>query len=273
MPVNAFRYRVRVADRGEHAAHVRADGHQRADKHRMLFHVRHRQHRDCERHEGDQRHIIGDEHAGEERQCDQREHQATRGFDVMQQARADDAEHADALEAAHHKHQADQLRDGAGVDVAGVFLVWRHDEARYECEYGSDYENGLVLQDLDDQSPHAFPRQSRLQPPCTPCKTQAIFMQTPRPLYPKMRLARTLGVLLFRPFQRFSSTIAYCRMLLQTGETENKARKSSQINPACAKILSKNHLPFAFDSPYGRVTQRCCRKHATAGPCAAFPVW
>lgn len=26
-------------------------------------------------------------------------------------------------------------------------------------------------------------------------------------------------------------------MLLQTGETENKARKSSQINPACAKIL------------------------------------
>ena len=33
MPVNAFKIQVvRVADRGEHAAHVRADGHQRADK-------------------------------------------------------------------------------------------------------------------------------------------------------------------------------------------------------------------------------------------------
>ena len=26
-------------------------------------------------------------------------------------------------------------------------------------------------------------------------------------------------------------------MLLQTGKSENKTRKSSQINPACAKIL------------------------------------
>ena len=101
---------MRIADRSEHTAHVRADRHQRADQHRMLLHVSHGEHRDREWNERDQRHIIGNQHAGKIGERNQRDHQS-------------------ALETAHHQHQADQLRNGARMNISAVLLVGRHDKA------------------------------------------------------------------------------------------------------------------------------------------------
>ena len=95
----------------------------------MLLHVSHGEHRDREWNERDQRHIIGDQHAGKIGERNQRDHQSASGAHMMQQPRTDDAEHTDALETAHHQHQADQLRNGAGMNISAVLLVRRHDKA------------------------------------------------------------------------------------------------------------------------------------------------
>ena len=150
---------VRVADRREHTAHVGADGHQRADEHSLILHVRHDEHGDRERDERDERHVVGDEHRGEVRHGDQRDHQSARGVDVMQQPRADDAEHADALEAADDEHQAAQLADRAHVHVVLVAGVGRDDEAGDQREYGGDYQDRFAFKQLDQPSSHGFLRE------------------------------------------------------------------------------------------------------------------
>ena len=177
---------MRIADRGEHAADVRTDRHQRADEHRMLLHMSHGEHGQREWDERDQCHVVGDQHTGEIGERNQRDHQTACGADMMQQTRADDTEHTDALETAHHQHQADELRDGAGMNIAGILLIRRNDEARDHGEYGSHYENGLVLQDLDHQTSHPFLQESS---PATSSATVSYVHQMPYPLYPKLRLS------------------------------------------------------------------------------------
>ena len=79
--------------------------------------------------------------------------------DLLQQSRTDDAEHADTLESAHHNHQADELADGAGVNVAFVIGVRRHNETRNQGEYCGDDENRLIFGYIDQPASHPFLRE------------------------------------------------------------------------------------------------------------------
>ena len=150
---------VRVADRGEHTAHVRANGHQRDHEDGLILLPSHDEHGHRERHKRDQRNVIGDEHRGKERQSDKRNDQSAHGADLLQQSRTDDAEHADTLESAHHNHQADELADGAGVNVAFVIGVRRHNETRNQGEYCGDDENRLIFGYIDQPASHPFLRE------------------------------------------------------------------------------------------------------------------
>ena len=150
---------VRVADRGEHTAHVRANGHQRDHEDGLILLPSHDEHGHRERHKRDQRNVIGDEHRGKERQSDKRNDQSAHGADLLQQSRTDDAEHADTLESAHHNHQADELADGAGVNVAFVIGVRRHNETRNQGEYSGDDENRLIFGYIDQPASHPFLRE------------------------------------------------------------------------------------------------------------------
>lgn len=114
---------VGIADRREHAARVRPDRHQCAHENRAVLHLRHLEHGECERHECEQCDIVRDEHGREERERDEREHEPTRRAHMFEQLRADDAEHAHALQPAYDEHEADQLRDGAHMHVFAIVPV------------------------------------------------------------------------------------------------------------------------------------------------------
>ena len=147
---------VRVADRRQHTAHIRADGHQRGHQYGLILLARHDKHRNSEWHERDQGDIVGDEHRGEERQCHQGEHQPAHGGSTLQQTGANDAEDADALKSADYNHQANQLADGAGMDVHGIFIIRRYYKTRNQCKYCGNDKNRFIFGHIDQPTPHSF---------------------------------------------------------------------------------------------------------------------
>ena len=111
---------LRVSDGRGHASKVGGNGLQNDHRDQPVLAADHFQQLNGEGDKGDQRHVIGDEHAGEKTQEDQEYFQLPEAFDAHQQAFAQAVEKADGLEPCHGDHEAEQQPQGMKVQVADI---------------------------------------------------------------------------------------------------------------------------------------------------------
>ena len=118
-----------VAHRGEHAAQI--------GRHRLQTHHPGQQpalpaggqHQHREGHEGDEGHIVGDQHGGEEAEHHQHKAQPLAAAAALDQRRRHSPEGPGLLHAGHHRHQAVKQSQHPAVHIAKIFLIRQNYQA------------------------------------------------------------------------------------------------------------------------------------------------
>ena len=103
----------------------------------------HGEHQECERNEGDERHIVGDQHGTEKREQDQDNGKSTGIFLHGKQCLSQQAEHITLSETCHKSHQTEQQAERAEVNILQISSRWRYKKHRNNCANGSDTEYKL----------------------------------------------------------------------------------------------------------------------------------
>ena len=145
-----------VAHGGDHAAQVAGNGHQGDGQTEPGGQARRFQKEDAEGNEGDEGHVIGDEHAAEKAETHQRQHHAPRRADPAQKLVADGFKDAFGPEAAHNEHQAEQQDQGVPVDVGQVLAVQRHHKAGEYGQYRRNRQDHIFFDNGNEFVEHGF---------------------------------------------------------------------------------------------------------------------
>ena len=117
---------LRISNGSGHAAQVGGDGLKDDHRNQPVLAADHLQKLYGEGDKGDQRHVIGNEHAGEEAQEDQEKLQLPEALDPHQQALAHLMEKPNGLEPRHGGHEAEQKSQGVKIQVADVAYAGRN---------------------------------------------------------------------------------------------------------------------------------------------------
>ena len=145
---------LRVADGSGHAAQVGGNGLQHHQPQHPLLLADHAEYQQGEGHEGEQGHIIGDEHAAEEAQQHQHHREAPRSAGPPQQGAAQQLEHPQGPEPRHNDHQTEQQGQRPVVRIGQIFPVRRDHRHRRQCQHRRRAEHRLPPHERHDLSHH-----------------------------------------------------------------------------------------------------------------------
>ena len=116
--------------RGEHTAEVCRDIlHNEGEG--LYFSCRWRKAQDIQGQEGEQRHIVCNEHGADEGDVDKGEHGHARALLQSPSRRRATAEKADVFKGAYNGQHAEQAGERAEIEIAGVLVVRRDYDAGY----------------------------------------------------------------------------------------------------------------------------------------------
>jgi len=147
-----------VAHRGEGTADIGGDGLQDDDVHEGALLTASGEGDDGERDEGDEGHIVGDEHRGEEGQGHQGEGNPSKIGGDGEQCVGEGLEHAVMFKPRDDEHQGEEHGNGLPIDRGGVQGTGRnHDHGGEGEEYGDDEHRLLLQQTIHPPLLHPLP--------------------------------------------------------------------------------------------------------------------
>lgn len=144
MPEAVNRYRFCGLPTGVNMLPRFADGHERGNQAHAALHARAAQNHQSQRHERNERNIVGHRHAGEERKPDQHAGNSALRPSTCDQPRPHGVQYAKRAESRHHRHQAEQQRQRMPINVGGIPGIGRHKGARRQGRRKSNDQHGLA---------------------------------------------------------------------------------------------------------------------------------
>ena len=145
-----------IAHRSGHTAQVGGDGLQHQHRHYRLAAAQLLKKKQCERHKGDQRHVVGHRHGDEEGQQHQNDPQGPGSRLPPQQLLRQPLECPAGLDPRHHRHQAQQQAQHPQIDITDVFPVRRHKDHGDQSTYRRHAQHRLSLCKGDHPCFHSF---------------------------------------------------------------------------------------------------------------------
>ena len=135
-----------VAHRGQHAAQIGGDGLQHDNGDHLFPEVRPLQQQDGEGDEGDEGHIVGDEHGGKEAQHDQGGGKLPHFSGPGQKEVCHAVKNPQLLEAAHDRHQAEQEHQHPHIAIFQIPCIRRDEEGRKKGQTARYAEDGFFFE-------------------------------------------------------------------------------------------------------------------------------
>jgi len=141
---------LRVAKGREHAAEVSGDVLQDEDGGQILFAAGKGENEITQRQEGDQRHIVGNQHGADEGDIDQRQRCGARRAGENDDAVRQDGEKVDVFQRADDRQSNKQAAQRFEIIVFQILLIRRHDAGGERRQHKGDDEHSVFAQEGDN---------------------------------------------------------------------------------------------------------------------------